>query len=426
MNPSNGMKIKSFFAKSVDAAIAQARVELGAEALLLNTRKLADAGNGGQYEVVMGVAGPSPQDSLSPVIRTPEARPAVRAAVPPPLPQTAPSIAPSQRSPRPEVTEELSKLRARMDELQGLLERSATNAWAAQRSVPEVAEVYARLIAADVDPLLSRDIAARLEAAMATDAFFLYQGPEPEGAQNRWKHLKSDRTRIEKFLLAELESRIQLQPWLGANGAQGAVAALVGAPGSGKTMSLAKLALAAGAQRPVRLVSLDRSRTNAQALLGSLATSAISFSTVDSLQKLPKLVAEARKKECVLIDASGYCIGRGNDQAAPAHLAAQGLAAALASCGDVDVHLVAPAYMKARDLRNSIERYRVFRPANLLVTRMDEAETAGTVFSEAVFAGLALSFFSYGPNAADSIRAVNTDDLLAMGTERPLASHKAA
>ena len=41
MKDANGMKIKSYFAKTVDEAISKARVELGSEALLLNTRKLA-------------------------------------------------------------------------------------------------------------------------------------------------------------------------------------------------------------------------------------------------------------------------------------------------------------------------------------------------------------------------------------------------
>ena len=115
---------------------------------------------------------------------------------------------------------------------------------------------------------------------MATDAFFLYTGPEPEGAQNRWKILKSDPARVEQFLRAELESRVVLRPRLGVNGTKGAVAAVVGPAGSGKTTSLAKLAVAASAQRPVRLMSLDRSRgtpVNAQQLLSSLATPAISF-----------------------------------------------------------------------------------------------------------------------------------------------------
>ena len=423
MKDANGMKIKSYFAKTVDEAISKARVELGSDALLLNTRKIADTGAGGSYEVVMGIAGPAPAPKVA-ASATP--KPATRAtaegaAPKPPGEAFARTPAPGRTPENPEVASEMEKLRARMDELQSLLVQSANNAWAAQRSVPEVADVYARLIAAEVDPALGKDIADRLEAAMATDAFFLFTGPDPAGAQNRWKLLKSEPARVEQFLRTELESRVSLQPRLGGNGAKDAVAALVGPTGSGKTTSLAKLAIAASAQRPVRILSLERSRTGAQELLRSLATSAIAFSSVDSVESLPKLIADARKTECVLIDTQGY-----SPLEQPA---AEKLAAALASCGEVDVHLVAPAYMKARDLRNSIDRYSLFQPSKLLVTRMDETESFGTVFSEAALAGLALSFLSHGPRIPDDIRAATADDLLAMVRERPrarTASNRAA
>ena len=419
MKDANGMKIKSYFAKTVDEAISKARVELGSEALLLNTRKIADTGTGAGYEVVMGVAGPAGVVTSAPVAKATEPVP------PPKLTPRSTAGTPSSAGkslPRPEVASDMEKLRAQMDELQSLLVRSAKNAWFTQRSVPEVADVYARLIAAEVDPGLSKDIADRLEADMATDAFFISTGPEPAGAQNRWKLLKSDSARVEKFLRAELESRVVLRPRLGVNVAKGAVAAAVGPTGSGKTTSLAKLAIAASAQRPVRLVSLDQSRgalvNSAQQLLRSVATSAISFSSVDALENLPELVADARKNECVLIDTQGY-----SPLEQPA---AEKLAAVLTACGDVDVHLVAPAYMKARDLRNSIERYRLFQPSKLLVTKMDETESFGTVFSEAALAGLAISFLSHGPRIPEDIRAATAEDLLAMVRERSRARVKAA
>jgi flagellar biosynthesis protein FlhF len=418
------MKIKSYFAKSVDEAIAQARVELGSEALLLNTRKIADAGpgNSAKYEVVMGVDGTGPvrePAAAAPASARTSAIPARETAPPP----RAIPVNRGEPTPRPEATSEMEKLRAQMDELQSLLVRSAKNSWAAQRSVPEVADVYDRLIAAEVDPILGKDIADRLEAAMATDAFFLYAGPEAEGAQNRWKALKSDPTRVEKFLQSELESRVALRPRLGVNGAKSVVAALVGPAGSGKTTSLIKLAVAASAQRPVRFVSLDPLHTlvnSAQQLLSSLANPAIKFSAVDSIENLAKLITEARAKECVLIDTPSY--------GAQDRPAAETLAAALAACSDVDVHLVAPAYMKGRDLRNTIERYRLFQPSKLLVTRIDETDAFGTVFSEAALAGLELSFVSYGPRVPDDIRAATSDDLMAMVRERthPGTLHVAA
>src|ERR1700741_3846536 len=55
------MRIKSYFAKSVDQAMVQARDELGPEAMLLNTRKApADQFEGGGYEVIFGLAEESP------------------------------------------------------------------------------------------------------------------------------------------------------------------------------------------------------------------------------------------------------------------------------------------------------------------------------------------------------------------------------
>jgi flagellar biosynthesis protein FlhF len=414
MKDTQGMKIKSYFAKSMDEAISKARVELGSDALLLNTRRLPDSGSGAGYEVVMGVAGAtSASETTAPpraTLRVTPAPPRVAAATP------APVKAPTPSGP---ANGEIEKLRAQMDDLQNLLVRSARNQWTSQRSVPEVAEIFARLDAAEVDPILSRDIAARLEAALATDAFFLYAGPEAEGAQNRWKSLKSDPARVENFLRAELESRVVVQPRLGVDGSQGAVAAVVGPTGSGKTTSLAKLAMIASAQRPVRLVSLDKLRSGAQQLLSSVATPGITFTSLESLADLPKLVAEARKKECVLIDTPGFSPHE--------QLAAAELAAVLDSCGDVDIHLVAPAYMRARDLRTSIERYRVFRPSKLLITRLDETETLGTVFSEAAHAGLALSFLSHGTRIPEDIRPATVEDLLAMVPALPRArAHHAA
>lgn len=423
MKDVNGMKIKSYFAKTVDEAISKARVELGSDALLLNTRKIADTGTGASgYEVVMGVAPAAGVTRSAPAFAVAADRPKAVMPRETPVPQPEPARRMEAKpEARPEVAADMDKLRAQMDELQSLLVRSAKNAWTRQRSVPETAEVYARLIAAEVDPALSKDIADRLEAVMATDAFFSFTGPEPAGAQNRWKILKSDPARVEKFLRDELESRVVLRPRLGVNGAKGTVAAVVGPTGSGKTTSLAKLAIACSTQRPVRVISLDGSRTGVQQLLGSLATAAITFSSVDSIDSLPKLVAEARQNECVLIDTPGFSAQDGP--------AAEKLAAALAACGDVDVHLVAPAYMKARDLRNSIDRYGIFRPSKLLVTRMDETETFGSVFSEAALAGLALSFLSNGPRIPDDIRAATGEDLLAMARERSrarAASNRAA
>jgi len=378
------MRIKSFFGATVDQAMAQARLELGADALLLNTRRLNETGKPSSYEVVMGL---SKSQALA------EDKPSA------PVPEAA--------STNP-VTSELAKLREQMDEIQKLLVQSSKNQLLNSRTAPALADLHARLIGANVDPVLSKDIVDRLEANMATDAFFRAEGSHPQYASNQWKVMRQDPPRLETFFRTEIERRIQFQPGLGTeNGSFGPVAVVVGPTGGGKTTSLAKLAIATSAHMPVRVLSLDRSRPGASQQLQILARGpGVTFSSVEALDQVPALLAGVRTKECVLIDTPGFAAG---DQRS-----AQTLADVLFRCPEVDIHLVIPGYMSQVDFRNAIQRYAVFKPSKLLVTKLDESQTLGTAFSEAVRARMALSFFTDGLRIPEDIHSASADDLVAM------------
>lgn len=398
------MRIKSYFAKSVDQAMAQAREELGDEAMLLNTRKApADQMEGGGYEVIFGVAGEFP---------------AVESNTPEPVATSTPVV----ESPAPEqFAAELGRLHEQIDEIRSLLVRSSRAQLTAGRTVPELAEVYAHLIAADVEPALSKDIIDRLEASMATDEFIASVGRGTSNSGNRWKALRCDAGRLEAFVRAEMESRVALAPHIGVGSGTdeqgGPVVLLVGPRGAGKTTTLAKLAVArvrSSNACSVRLLSLDISRATAHMQLRSLATAYLmEFQEVPAAYLLPGLIAEFRQKETIFVDTPGYTGADAN--------AADAAAAALAECPQVDVHLVVPGYMKARDLRLCIEKYARFRPTKLLITKMDETDSFGSIFSEAARAGLKLSFVTSGPGIPQDIRPVTSEDLLSMAIEREKA-----
>jgi len=396
------MRIKSYFAKSVDLAMAQAREELGPEAMLLNTRKAPpDQIEGGGYEVIFGVAGESP--AVPSIVAPLAAAPVTEAA------KRVENSAPEH------FTAELGRLHDQIDEIRNLIVRSARAQLTVGRTVPELADVYAHMMAADVEPALAKDIVDRLEASMATDAFFAAAGPGGANTANRWKSMRSDAGRLEAFVRAELENRVGLAPRLGAADDQvGPVVLMVGPRGAGKTTTVAKLAVASvqsSSSRPVRLLSLDMSRATAHLQLQSLAAAYLmAFQEVPAAYLLPGLIAEARQKETIFVDTPGYTGADTN--------AADAAAAALAECPGLDVHLVVPGYMKARDLRLCIEKYSRFRPTKLLVTKMDETHSFGSIFSEAARAGLKLSFIGYGPGIPQDIRAVCSEDLLSMALER--------
>ena len=392
------MRIKSYFAKSVDQAMAQARVELGEDAMLLNTRKApADHPSGMNYEVIFGVAGEAPV--TLPVTKVEKA---VESKV-----QTAAPAPPAYS---------LEQLHQQMDEIRMLLVRSSQAQLTMQRAVPELADVYAHLMAAEIEPALGKDIIDRLEATMATDAFCAGAG----NSGNRWKPQRVDWGRLEAFLRVELENRVGLAPRLGIGDDNPAVA-LVGPRGAGKTTSLAKLAVLRGRfanERPARLLSLDMSRAAAHLQLQSVASAHnIAFQEVPAAYLLPGLIAETRQKEIAFVDTPGYSSADAK--------AAEAAAAAFAECPQLDVHLVIPGYMKARDLRLCIERYAAFRPSKLIVTKLDETQSFGSIFSEAARAGLKLSFVAYGPGIPNDIRPASYKDLLSMPAERAKARAQA-
>ncbi len=388
------MRIKSYFAKSVDQAMAQAREELGEEAMLLNTRKApADHPSGMNYEVIFGVAGEAP--ASLPVVPVEKAE--------------APAPAPPAYS--------LEQLHQQIDEIRTLLVRSSQAQLSMQRAVPELADVYAHLMSADIEPALGKDIIDRLEATMATDAFCAGAG----NTGNRWKPQRVDWGRLEAFLRVELENRVGLAPRLGAADDDNPTVVLVGPRGGGKTTSLAKLAVLRARfvnDRPARLLSLDMSRAAAHLQLQSVASAHnIAFQEVPAAYLLPGLIAETRQKETVFVDTPGYSSADSK--------AAEAAAAAFAECPQLDVHLVIPGYMKARDLRLCIERYAPFRPSKLLVTKLDETQSFGSIFTEAARAGLKLSFVAYGPGIPNDIRPASYKDLLSMPAERAKARAQA-
>lgn len=426
------MRIKSYFAKSVDEAMVQARAELGNDALLLNSRK-SEGGKPENYEVVFGtmdavsppalpqVRLPQPAKAVAPGVAQVVAE-VVEKAVAQPVAQLEKQIGrevavAERRHSKPEASRdfsgELERLHSQMDEIRGLIVRSANSRTSVGRSVPELADVYGRLMAAEVDPELSKDIVDRLEAVMATDAFFLRGKQGQENVANRWKSMRFDPARLRAFVRVELERRVRVAPQLGNEGNGGGVAALVGPTGAGKTTTMMKLAASdVAAGRPLRLLSLDSGRVAGHVQLQSFASNlGIAFATVPSLHALPALVAEARKKkELLLIDTPGYA---GTDPRS-AELAA----GVFERCTNVDVHVVAPGYMKGTDLRRCLERYRIFQPSKLLVTKLDETQSLGAAFSEGARAGLGMSFLTHGPAVPGDIRAVTIEDFLAMALER--------
>jgi flagellar biosynthesis protein FlhF len=207
-----------------------------------------------------------------------------------------------------------------------------------------------------------------------------------------------------------VRSRFKTNSDLGRPGAAVAVTALVGPSGAGKSTAVAKLAFRCGVlrRRRVRLFSVDPLRMGAVESLQAYA----------ELMNLPLKVVE----DC---DALGAALGAGGEDGEPELLLidtpgygrrewerARRLAAVFRERGDVDVHLVVDLRTKSEDLCLAVENFRMFRPAKLLFTRLDETTSFGTMLNETVRSGLPVSFVSVGQRVPEDIVPAGEPELL--------------
>lgn len=354
------MKVKSYFVSTVAAALAQARQELGPEAVLLETRKAPpEAAHLGDYEVVFG-------------------RPAANGAAKPP--ETGPEAAGIQR-----LMREVGQLRSQLERMGAAVARSTLLSGGPATCGDETARALARLGQAEVEPELALEVV--------------------EAAQARCRAGESES--LEAALARELESRCRVDSRLGRRAEGPRIVALVGPSGAGKTTTLVKLAVREGLERrrPVQLLSMDNYRVAGAEQLRHYATIlGVAFQALETTQALSQALRECRRKDLILIDTPGYGAGEAGE--------ADELAEFLTGQGEVDCHLVLTASMRSADLGRVAEWFERFQPHKLLFTRLEETETYGPLWNLAVRLGKPLSFLCAGQRIPEDLEPATPQRIL--------------
>jgi flagellar biosynthesis GTPase FlhF len=356
------MRLKSYFAGTVESAIARARQELGEDIMLIHSRRAAaEFSHLGAYEVVFAV---TPVEA-TPVLSAKAAAPMVVPAVPPvrPLQQSA----------------DYSNVRAELTRLAISLEDSA-------RPLP--AESLAQLLSDQgVHPTLIFELLKQIKART------IFEKPNEE--------------KLLTHLRCEMESRIQTNNEWGEDETWTKIAAFIGPPGCGKSSTMVKLAAKYGlsARRPCLLVSTDNVRIGASDQLRSFAAIlGMAFELASTPAALGQIIEEHRSKALILIDTPGISGADVNDY--------DDLARFFATRSDIEKHLILSASMKNADVTRVVDRYRVFGPNRLLFTKLDETTTKGLIWSEAVRTGLPLSFWTNGQRIPEDIEEASKAELL--------------
>lgn len=354
------MRIKSYYAASVEAALSLARREMGPEAMLVQSRKAPlDAREKGEYEVVC-------------------------ADVDEPAPASAP------QAPAP-LLAELAVVRTELEQMRKAISRNTSNlpAWLAPNS--PLADLYAALGYQEVDGAIVQRLLRRIQSRL---------GPAGEAghAPGRRSGAAYDSEQVDEAARAELEEIFDAGFELRSSPGYPPVLALVGPPGAGKTATLAKLAVRYGiaGRRSTRIISLDSHRVGASEQLRVYAgILAIGFESVESPVALAQAIEESRNKQLILIDTPGFARNEVESAAELSHF--------LAGNPVIETHLVLPASMKAADLERSAEWFEVFQAHKLIFTRLDETGSFGPILNTAVRTGKPISFITTGQRVPEDL-----------------------
>lgn len=385
------MRMKSYFAGSVQLAMENARRELGSEAILVTSRLApAEAGKPRCYEVVFATDIPEkktkPEQTQAPVE---PARPMAAGAL------TAPS------------------LDAVLDEIKGLrqqIQTQLTPGWTARPGSAASAtgnpesELLMHLISAEVDPDLAQQLLASALERIATPP--VSQTALKEGrfadvlraAAARRQNAGQD---IRPALAASLVDAFRVETGLGDT-AEPAVIALIGPSGAGKTSAAARIAAryGLGGSKPTLVLSADNQRVAASEQLRAYAAIlGLHFEFAQSARALGQLLDEHRGYGLTLIDTPGFSSREMNQADDLAHL--------LASRASIQKHLVLPASARSADIDRIFSAYEIFRPTHLLFSRLDETTVFGPVLNVAMGRGLPVSFFSTGAKVPDDLTEAN-------------------
>ncbi|MEP7311463.1 MAG: flagellar biosynthesis protein FlhF [Pseudomonadota bacterium] len=370
------MKIRTYFAKDMRAALRQVREDQGPDAVILSTRAVP-----GGVEVAAAIDAAEfarlPPTAAAPPAVDPQANSTVDAGAAAIVAPTSDATAPAQFG-------------AELRSMRHLLEtQMAQLAWNdLTRRAPAQAELLKEL----TELGLAAELATELVNTLPADLDYAE-------SQRRCLAVIARRIAVTGDALLDSGGRV----------------AFVGPTGVGKTTAIAKLAarwvMRHGA-RDIALVSVDGQRFGAQEqlrVLGRLL--GVEAYSLEDVAGLPDLLARLPDHRLVLIDTAGI-----SPRDAQLTARAEQLNAAASRAG-ITVCLALSAGAQAGVLQEAVARFRVFRPATCLITKLDEAASLGGTLSTLIAASLPVSYVSEGQRIPEDLSPARAHQLVSRAVQ---------
>jgi flagellar biosynthesis protein FlhF len=347
------VKIRKYRAPTMREALAEAKRELGPDALILSTRELRRGVLGSEVEVTAAIDDGSDIGTTEAPAQSYGASGRATAPAPAPAPVPAPGLA------EMDIERIIAPLRAELRSLRSMM-----------RPMADVGH--------EINTLRNAVTAATSRAA-ATEAV-----PTLEALAG-------------KTLTAAPSCR--------------RVTVLVGPTGVGKTTTLAKLAAHAALveRRRVAIISLDDYRVGGADQIRTYADLiGVPVELVSEPSRLRATIDRLRDAERIFVDTAG--------RSPRDREAMWALERALGSLGDVEVHLVVAATTPAATIDAIARRHAALGPSRLLFTKVDEADDLGELLRAPARLNLPVTYITTGQRVPEDIETASPERLSALAS----------
>lgn len=290
------------------------------------------------------------------------------------------------------------QLASQLDTIQRMLEDlgKAGAARGATEVPSELFHLYADLIDAEVEEDLARELVFRLR-------------------QNCTPEQLGDAAASRALLTAMVESEIRCSDPISATRGKRKVVALVGSTGVGKTTTIAKLAANLRLREGIKmgLVTVDTYRIAAVEQLRTYAEIIdLPMRVVTNPLEMRRTMDELVGLDLVLIDTAG--------RSPRDELQIQELKRLLVEAQVDEVHLVLSLTAGLRSLLATAEKFAAAGTTSLVLTKLDEAASMGTVLSLCRKVQLPISYLTTGQDVPDDIEPARSSRVarLVLGQDR--------
>ncbi|MCF7802858.1 MAG: flagellar biosynthesis protein FlhF [Candidatus Marinimicrobia bacterium] len=350
------MRIKKIQAETVQEALTKIRQEFGPEAVILHTRKLEANGavDGQQVEVTAGI---DSDGTISP--KGQQAQPDAR----------------REEKPTPDET---SEIREEMRQMQQIITKLTKELqYPDVQMLPDVyREWYMHLVAQEVDMPLLKELIRGARKSLGDDASHM----------DVRHHMDCAVDNIFSQSIPQEAGQGQRR------------IAIIGPTGVGKTTTIAKLATQKTIEegRTVALITADTFRVAATDQLRVFADLIdVPLEIVYTPIEMREAIRKFDDYDYIYVDTTG--------RSQHDHESLSVMRRLVRAAQPEEVHLMLSATTSSATILAAAERFSIFDITDLIISKIDEAETMGTVLTMLHQHGWPVSYFTNGQNVPEDV-----------------------